>query len=363
MSLKPVRFLYQAKSNQTGLTDVKAQIYLNGAPVAVLSSAIAATELDVTNSPGIYEILLTESNLATWGVVAGQENTIEARIDSVSKPAQAIAKASVFVSSTDDIEAHLVTQDTAIAAVKSDTAAIKADLETGPNSLANIYTALVAIQNNAGFAVPVPSQMLIPQSGTNQYQIPLTIYNEVNNLIDPDSQTITVGLVNQAGISRNSYLGSTTAVRDSLGQYHVNVNIAAAVAQEELIFTFSYSIGTKATARKGSTVTITDVVADGFALQSTLLAVQTTVNSNNSLLTDSGYGLQVTKGVIDLIKTQTDKIGDATIGLSAIKTAVNGVQDDLTNNVKGSGFNASTDSLHSIGQYLIANIFSGGRAV
>jgi hypothetical protein len=277
-------------------------------------------------------------------VAAGTYVAVEAVVNSVTKPAETIFRTEATVANLDDIDTRLgapagasVSAD--IAAVKVDTAAVKVDLESGPNSLANILTAVNSIKNNAGFAVPVPAQMLIPTAGSNVYRIPVTVYDNENALLDPDSNTITVGLVNQAGTSRNSYLGSTTMTRDSLGQYHVDVTIAAGATVEELIFTFSYAIATVATARKAVTETIADVAASGLALQSTLLATQTTVNANNTIL------------------------GSGTFGNAAIKTAVDAIQSDMTSNVEGAGFSNTTDSLHAISAYLIANIYTGGRAI
>jgi hypothetical protein len=64
-----------------------------------------------------------------------------------------------------------------IAAIKADTGAIKTDLETGSYSLQNILEAVQAIQNNAGFAVPVPAQLVIPSSGSTVYKVPVTVYD------------------------------------------------------------------------------------------------------------------------------------------------------------------------------------------
>lgn len=369
-SQKPLRILYQAKNNTTGLTDVKAQVYLNGVAKAVGGSAIVLSEVDSVNSPGLYELLILAATLTTWGVAAGSYNCIEGYIDSVSHSAKAPFREELTVANTDDIDSKLgspagasVSADIAaikselgtpagasvsadIAAVKADTAAIKVDVESAASSLPNILAAVQAIQNNAGFAIPVPAQVIIPPSGSNTYKIPLTIYNEKNQLVDPDSSSIIVGLVNYAGVDRGSYLtgssgspATVAATRDSLGQYHVDVVIPSSAPQEELIFTFSYAIGGAATARKAVTVAVTDVNADGFALQTTLLATQTTVNSIQSEVTDGSSGL------------------------AAIKSAVDALQSDVTSNVEGAGFDNSTDSLVQISSFLRANLYQGGRAV
>jgi hypothetical protein len=350
MAVKPLYILYQAKNNTTGLTDVKAQIYFNGTAKLVGASALLLTELDSTNSPGLYQLMVSAAQLTTMGVATGQVNTVEGYIDSVTKPAKAPFREEVEVTDTDDLGVLVGTPAGAsvsadIAAVKTDTAAIKVDLETGTNSLANILAAINSIKNGAGFAVPVPAEMIIPSSGSNAYLIPVTFYNAANTLIDPDTNTVTVGLINQAGTSRTSYLSSTTMTRASTGQYTVTTTIPNTAPEEQLIFSFSYSINSAATVRKATTDVITDINAAGLALQSTLLATQTTVNAINTLTTDATNGLAA-------IKTAVTTVG----------SAVTSLQTDVTNNIEGSGFTNATDSLHQI-SLAIANIGVGGRAV
>lgn len=380
---KALRILYQAKGNATGLADVKAQIYLNGVAKAVGGSAVVLTEVDATNSPGLYELLLSGATLTGYGVAAGSYNCIEGYIDSASKSAKAPFREELTVANTDDIDSKLgspagasVSADVAaikselgtpagasvsadIAAVKSDTGAIKIDLESGTYSLQNILTAIQAVQNNAGFAVPVPAQLFIPASGSNSYRIPVTVYNTDNALIDPDSNTITVGLVNQAGSSRTSFLGSTTMTRDSLGQYHVDLAIPSTEVEEELLFTFTYAIGGATTARRAVSQTVSDVLASGYALQSTLLDVQTTVNDIDSLVNDGTVGLAAIVAIL----------ANATYGLSALETILTNATYGLSAlqvqaaSTQGSGFVSATDSNHAISAYLLANLFLGGRAV
>jgi hypothetical protein len=353
---KNLRFEYQAKNNTTGLTDVKAQVYLNGVAKAVGGSAITLTEVSATNAPGLYELLISAATLTAWGVATGQTNTISGLIDSATKPASAPFREEVTVANADDNSLD-------IAAVKSDTAAIKTDLESGVSSLANILAAVQTIQNNAGFAVPVPAEITRPGSGSNVYRIPVTIYNSSNSLIDPDSNSIVVTLANSAGADRGTYLtgysaGSAPMVRDSLGQYHIDLTLTSSATIEELIFTFSYAVGGAATARKSTTEVITDVASDGFALQSTLLSTQTTVNDTNTRVqdiqakvNDGTYGLAAANTLQGLIKTQTDKIGDGTIGLAALKSMLDAIE--------GSGFATLTDSLTAIS----ARIYTGGKAI
>lgn len=366
---KDFRIEYQSKNFTTGLTDVKAQVYLNGVAKATGGTAITATanangskitELDATNSPGIYEVLLKAADLTAWGVAQGQANFLAVDIDSTSKSAPAPFRALLTVASDDDIDVKLGTPAGAsvsadIAAVKTDTAAIKADLETGSSSLANILAAIQSVQNGVisngiGYVIPA---LIIPASSSTTYRIPITVMNNDGALVDPTSNLVTVGLLNAAGTDRGSFLtgssgspATVAATRDSLGQYHVNVVIPSSAVQEDLIFSFAYTIGANAMVRFGQSQTITDVNADGLALQSTLLAVKSDVE-------DATNGLAAIKAAVNGVQTTA----------TANATAIAALQSDVTSNVEGAGFSNTTDSLHQISTYLRANLFTGGRAV
>jgi hypothetical protein len=346
---KPVRLIYKARNGKTGLTDVKAQIFFNG----VAKGSVNATELGY----GVYEVLLTAANLTAWGVTPQACNAVEVIVDSATAPASAVFKIDVTVANSDDLEAHLVTQDTTLTSIKTDTTAIRSDLESAASSLPNILQAINQIQNNAGFALAIPSTLLRPASGSNTYRFTEFVYNRSNALIDPDGNAVTVTAVNQAGADRSSYLvgyvagtggalGSAPAVRDSQGRYHIDIQIPNTAAQEQLNFTFSYAIGGASTARAGTSEIITDVQADGFALQTTLLDVQARDTDIQSKINDQTIGLAAANTL-----------------QSSIKTALLSLQSDVTSNVEGVGFVAASDSLHAISAYLQTALYSGGVAV
>lgn len=230
-----LRITYQSRNNTTGLTDVKAQVYLNGVAKAVGGSAIVLTEVDATNSPGMYELVIAAATLTGWGVTgAGTLNVLSGWIDSVAKPAPSPFKAELTVANLDDIDSKLGVPATTtiaadIAAVKSDTAstlstvgtinsnvsAIKADIETGPYKLQNILEGVQAIQNQAGFALPIPAEMLVPVTGSTPYRLPLTIYDNVNALVDPEDQWIQATVANQTGTDEGAYLtGFSTGLKE-----------------------------------------------------------------------------------------------------------------------------------------------------
>ena len=393
MALKPIELFYQAKNSGTGLT-VKAQVYKNDVAVAVGVSALTLAALDATNAPGFYKLIVSPSVLASLGFVAG--DILEAEIDATDsgKSAPAGYKEKCTAVSTDDIEATLgtpagasVSADIAaietklgspagasvsadIAAVKSDTAAIKVDLESGSYSLQTILSNIQSLQNasignGVGFVLPL---MIIPSTGSTSYKIPITIQNNDGALIDPNSNLVTVGLLDSSGADFGAYLvghsgspATVAATKDSTGQYHVMVAIPSTAVQSELVFSFAYTIGSNAMVRYGVSQLETDMSASGFALQSTLLSVQSTVNGIDAVVTDSGYGNAALKSELDLVKTQTDKISNGTYGLAAIETIVSSNAGALSD-IEGTSFSSSTDSLHAISLFLSANVFFGGRA-
>ena len=414
---KALEFDYLAKLNKTGLSDVKATIELNGVTKA---SNVALTEVDATNSPGLYRLSLSAATLTGYGVASGQTNTLIAYITSASFPAAGIARIDATIANLDDVISVLGTPVTSsiagdiaaiqtklgapvgasvsadIAAVKSDTAAIKADLETGSASLATLLTGIQQINNGSignGVGYVLPSA-LIPATGSNTYRWPITILNNDGALIDPTSNTVTVGLLNQSGTDRGAYLTGSSgtpatiaATRVSTGQYYVMVVIPSTAVEEELIPSFAYQVGTNSMVRFGQVQLSADVQAAGYALQTTLLATQTTVNAINSVVTNATYGnsaLQalLTNATYGLSAQQTIEaaiqaaINNGTYGLAAANTLQLAIQSILNNGTygnsalqvqgaatQGTGFTAGTDDLHSLSTYLRANLFVGGKAV
>ncbi len=358
---KQVRFEYQAKNNATGLTDVKAQVYLNGVAKAVGSSAISATanangskivEVDSTNSPGLYELQISAADLAAWGVAVGQTNTVSGYINSATAPAPAPFREDITIANTDDIATLIGTPATS--SVSGDIATLTSAVQALQNG---------SISNGVGFVLPI---MLIPASGSNTYQIPITIMNNDGALVDPTSNLVTVGVKNAAGTDRGTFLvgssgtpATVSATRASVGQYSVQVSIPSTEVEEQLIFSFAYTLAGNATVRFGVSQTLTDGGAGGYALQSTLLAVQTTVNTINSATSNATYGLAaiqalLVNGTYGLSALQA-LLTNSTYGLSALHA------DHLA--IEGTGFTAGADDLHSISTFVRANIFSGGRAV
>ena len=119
-------------------------------------------------------------------------------------------------------------------------------------------------------------------------------------------------------------------------------------------------------------------MASGLALQSTLLdvltdtaEVQPKVATILNMVNDVSSGLPALKALIDVVDSVVDdsnaELRDAVYGLSAIKNildtkasqvSVDAVNTALTNDVKGAGFNNTTDSLTEISD----RVYFGGTA-
>lgn len=107
MAQKPVRISYQAKANASGLTDIKAQMYLNGVAKAVGVFALLLAEVDAVNAPGLYSVLISGATLTGWGVSSTQYNYLLAHIDSATHSAKAIWHQELTVLSLDDFTTEL----------------------------------------------------------------------------------------------------------------------------------------------------------------------------------------------------------------------------------------------------------------
>lgn len=407
MAFKPIVINYTSRNNKTLMTDIKGQVYVDGVAKAVAASALTFSELDAVNAPGVYFLVVTAVLLASFGASNGA--TLEVFINSASQPASAQFKQTVTSISTEDLDAHLTLQDATLSAIQTTGAdtntkvgAIKVDLETGPNSLASLALAIAAvqsavgsIQNTTNFSASIPEPITRPGSGSNVYRLPLRLMNDKGLMADADSNIITVSASNAAGIDRGSILtgysgGTANAIRDSLGVYHIDMSIPASQAIEGLNFTFIYSVAGVVFNQGRAGAVVTDVQADGFALQATLLATQTTVNDADALLNNVTFGLSaantlqsaiqslllngtyglsalqsiLSNGTYGLSALQVI-LNNSTYGLAAANTLQNSILAGTTSNssnlalIEGTGFATATDSLNA----LSSRIYSGGRAV
>ena len=404
MAIKTQRLYYISRNLTSGLSDVTADIYKDGNATPV-ATAVSLSELDATNSPGVYILELTSATLGGYGGTG----VYLARINSASKPAVALAKFEVLANNEDELEVHLTaienkiddltsdvadvqTDVTAIKAKVDDSNAVLRDANIGNANLKalsdQIIAAISTIQNNTRFIAVVPPQMTVPDTtgATNTYRIDIRLFDMEGHPENPDNAEIDVILENIAGVDRNSYLAGYTAgdtevtiSPDSVGVFHIDVIIPDTAALEQLRFKFNFSENSIAQSIPRTTELVVEAQASGLALQSTLLDVLTdtadiqprTLNIEN-IISDSTYGLAALKALIDIIDGVVDannsELTDSVTGLAALKsildskssqTSVNAIMTAITNDVKGSGFDITKDTLHQISD----RTYFGGTAI
>lgn len=384
MALKNLRVLYTSRNETTGLTDVTARIRRNGAEVA---SAVALTELNATNYPGIYELNIAPATLTSYGGAG----FYQVYINSASKNAPATFAKFVLENDEDDLEAHLNTIggkvdviDGNVDTVLTQTTDIQAKVNNGTYGLAALQSLVIAIQsavgniqNNTRFSASVPSDLIRPPSGSTTYRIPISLFDTNGDMEDPDSNQIAVTIANPSGTSRKSYLVGYVdeptplyATRIAKGDYYVDVAIPNGATIEELIFQFSYLENTIAFTQRRVGSVVTDVQSSGFALETTAQSILTDTDEIQQKINNGTYGLSALRSAIDAAQADIDliqaELASGTYGLSAIKTAVdskasqtsvNNVQSDVAA-IKGTGFATGTDSLKAISD----RVYTGGYA-
>lgn len=401
MAIKDQYVYYQARNSTTGLTDVTANVFLDadGADTAV-ATGLALAEIDAGNFPGGYALLLTAAQIAGFGGAG----VYSVHINSATQNAPAIAKLIVTVNDNDDLEALLVgietkidTIDAEVGALQSDMTSVKATVENS-NTVLNdvnignanlkalldgITAAVTSVQNNTSFVAVIPPQLEIPDSGNNRVKVPIRVFDNEGNLEDPDTNQIQVSAENENGLDRTNYIvgftsGPVDASRTSQGIYFVELDIPSTAGTEQLVLLFSYAEGGLSKDFPRTAELVPAAAASGFALQSTLLDVltdtadmQPRVVAIENLINDPTNGLANIKALIDVIDGVVDsnnaELVNATYGLSALKTildtkasqlSVDAIQTILNSDVKGTGFNGTTDSLAAISD----RSFFGGRA-
>jgi peptidoglycan hydrolase CwlO-like protein len=393
------RFIYLARNARTGLTDVTAIVRRNGAEVlGTDTTPLPLTEVD----SGRYELVLSAAQLNT----AGGAGFFDLYINSASRNAPAIVGKYITENNEDDLEAHLTTIEGKVDAIQGDITAIGSDvtsvkttvedtntavrsptfgLEETKNVVDSIEQAISQIQNNTRFTTTLPGQMVIPGSGANTYRAWSALYNTTGDLEDPDSNTITVSLENDQGVNRNDYLVGSVAsapvdmTRDSKGVYYIDLSIPDTASEEQLIAKFAYDENTISLVQIRTSNLVAEVNASGLALEATSQNIKTTVDTMapqvadiQTKINDAGIGLAAIRNAITAVQTTVDAnntlLTDPTIGLGNIKAvldtkssqaSVDALDTKIDDDVKGSGFDQAEDTLHQIS----GRVFYGGNAV
>jgi len=251
----------------------------------------------------------------------------------------------------------------------------------------SVNSAVVSIQNTTRTVVTLLPQLPKPPTGTKTYRVDVLVYNMQGSLEDPDSNSITITLQNVNGNDRgNLIVGNASGPfvipagqREGVGKYYYEIEIATSTAEEALNMFADYTEGAVALRASRATEIVPDVQVSGFALETTAQSILTDTQDMKPRVQDvqteinsAVYGLSALKVLIDamdvLVTDSNTKINDGGYGLAAIaadltgkasQVSVDNIANDLTNNVKGAGFDNATDSLKQISD----RTFSGGQAI
>jgi len=234
--------------------------------------------------------------------------------------------------------------DGEIGDILADTADMQPKLGTPAVTLADdiaaVQTSVDDISNNTRFSATIPD-LERPLTGSVAYKIRVNLEDTSGNPEDPDADTITVNVVNNAGASRNSNLSSTTMTKLAVGRYEVTYNLASTHLLEQLIFEFSYAENTVAfTKDKTKTVvdatevgyTSTDRSRDNQIAVDTAAIVLDTDEMQLKLPTNEIMGSSVKSDKddeIDAIKLQTDQLNFSGANVQA-RVADKGILNDLS---------------------------------
>lgn len=392
------RVIYMARNATTGLTDVTAVVRRNG--VEVLGTDTTPLPLVEVGS-GRYELVLSAAQLNS----AGGAGYFDFYINSATRNAPAITGFYITEANEDDLAAKQIVIEGKIDSLQTDVTAIGSDLtsvkttvedtnaavrdanyglEETKNVIDAIEQAIGQIQNNTRFTTTLPTEMVIPGTGSNTYRVWSALYDTTGNLEDPDSDTITVSLENDQGASRNDYLvgsvaGSTVDMtKDSTGVYRIDLAIPDTAVEEQLIAKFAYDENTISLVQIRTSRLVAEINASGLALEATSQDIKTTVDTMGpqvadiqTKINDASFGLAAIRAAITAVQTTVDNnntlLSDGTFGLSAIKTAldtkasqasVDALDTKIDDDVKGTGFDQNEDTLHQIS----GRIFFGGDA-
>lgn len=397
MAFKDLRFIYQARNNKTGLTDVTADLRRNGASVA---TGLTLAEI----GDGRYQLLVTAANIVGYGG-AGYYDVY---INSASRNAPAVAGREVEENDRDDLAGLINTVDgkidiltTSLTNVAADITSIKSTVESTNDTvldptfgnpqlralLDNITSLTTNISNVVRFNAGVLPTLIRQETGSKVYRFPVYLYDLNGNMEDPDNSEIAVSVKNANGAVRDNLLSSFTAqpyflTKISQGKYEFEITIPDTAALEPINFEFNYDETndgvTKSYTQSAGSEIVLNAQASGLALETTAQEIltdtadiQPKVTSILSLLQDASSGTAALKALLDTINGNTDgvesELADLTYGLPALRTQIDlkASQSSVNNvvsgvaEIKGAGFVESEDSLKALSDKL----YSGGNAI
>jgi len=410
---------YRSRNDNTGIVVHIIDAQKNGVDITGLN-ALAFTEVDAVNQPGIYRINLTDAVLTGVNVTAVKGDVIEIFInglsggnsapvafkftvteetlDSIATRQTSIeSKVDIIDTNVDDILSDTEDMQPRVVDIEIDVDANRTTLESGISGLDALKALIDAVQSSVDgisnvtrFSASVPSESVIPPAGNTDSRINMQLVDNNGNLEDPDADQIEVSAFDASGVDvtgahlifggqANNGNGKVDAVKDSQGQYRVEFRVPNTADPGLLTLKFEYKEGGNPIASTRATVLVDEIQAGGTALETTsqdILAdtadMQPKIDAINTIIFDAGNGLAAIKALLAIVDGKADTliadIQSGVFGLPALKTlidskasqaSITALQNSITDDVKGAGFDQSKDTLHQ----LSLRTFSGGEAI
>lgn len=238
-------------------------------------------------------------------------------------------------------------------------------------------SAVSLISNSTKNTWAGPEEVTIPDLGSVQKRIYMSIFNNSGSMEDPDGEHIQVKVYDSAGVDvTTDYLTGVEPVymtRDGLGQYYVDFLVASTDTEKHLRFKHLYYEDGDLVVRDGvvQLVTVSGDVTDK------LLEIEDKVDTVIADVENSTYGLSAIHLDIENIDgdivTLSGDVGDVGVALSEVGTDVSliavdvvavsgqidGVSEDLAD-IKGVGFDTARDSLVKIKEAITGYLGAGG---
>lgn len=386
---------YNSRNFVTGISDLQADVFLDGSttPVAI---DLPLSELNATMCPGRYVLTLSAAQITSFGGAGTYLICINTA--GVANSAPATARLEVLVNNNDDLSAQITLVSGAISSIQSDLTSVASDVSSvrttveDSNSVLNnvssgnmallaelqaVQTQISSIQNATRTVVAVSPDLIIPSTGSALYRVEISIFNVQGFLQDPDTNTVTLNIINAAGVDRGVFFqgntggGSVTATRVSIGNYFAVIEVSSSSAQERLTLSVRYTEndGDEMLSQR-AIQTISEVQAAGGAQE---LTVQEILNDTSDIqprvvniedaLGDAGTGLASLSTRIDsliaLANSSISILNDSGFGLAAISNQV-GL---AATQVSVDNLSLDVDDVQLTVNDISSRIFSGGTAL
>jgi len=383
----------------TGVNNIEAKLptnYIMGSSVQTDKDdeidAIKAVTDNLPNSGALTDIDTgvnnIEAKLPSKSYLTGTANSdgdIELNDATGALPSGAFANHPNVGLNDDAITASKFDETTAYPLTSADTgstavARTGADgdtLETLSDQIDGVQSSVDGIQNNTRFVATVPTNMLIPDTGTKMYKITAHFYDTDGNMEDPDNNEIDILYEGVDGTDKDAFFddasGSTPAtagtidsnmwkmVKISTGVYETYYKLPSTETQEQWIASFKleessallqYARTTNIVEENPGSVTLADNTTNADIIAEAMKErdVSGTGAVSGSVYKDimdnidaNETKIDTVDSVVDDIKAVTDNLPNSG-ALTDIDTGVNNIEAKLpTNYIMGSSVQSDKD--------------------